>query len=184
MANCAGVPSSWQPYNLSSLPKPPCAAFFMGQGGYLFSSSFAAIADMAKAQGIITEVFEYTQYETARDWLGKAGGAGNKTAVIGYSLGCSAATYLQRLMTLDLVICIAESTLADNWPINKQLTKRSVLYYGTDFLSSAGQHDGFDTKFPVSAGWGIPGLSHLLVPSTDIVVNGVLKELGALKTQS
>lgn len=180
MANCAGVPNSWRP--AMTVPPPVCAAFFRGQFPRLGSSrSIDALGAKAQAQGVTAEVFDYTEAAAVRTWLGERRGQGFPTAVVGYSLGCSAATEIQSKMMLDLVICIAESTLGENYPIDKHLTKRSVLYRGTDFLSSAGLHDGFDEVVNVTAGWGIPVWSHLCVPSQPIVINGVLAELAKLK---
>ena len=183
MANCAGVPDSYFEERAAAVtaPAPVYAAFFMGQGGYVFSSGFADIANKASARGIIADVFAYSDVSAAQRCLDRARQNKSKRALIGYSLGCTTATYLQTLMPVDLVICIAESTLGDNHIINKTNTKRSVLYRGTDFLSSAGLHDGFDEVVNVGAGLGIPVLSHLLVPSTQTVVNGVLAELAKLK---
>lgn len=193
MPNCAGIPptdeeiaaaiktNAEQRARVAAMSTPVYAAFFMGQGGYLFSSGFAGIANTASARGIITTIQDYTEVDYVRNEVPLYRSRGCKIALIGYSLGCTTATYLQTLMPVDLVICIAESTIGDNHIINRTNTKRSVLYYGTDFLSSAGRHDGFDETIPVGAGWGIPVLSHLLVPSTQTVVNGVLGELAKLK---
>ena len=56
-----------------------------------------------------------------------------------------------------------------------------MLFAGTDFLSSAGQHDGFHKVVHVTAGWGIPVWSHLSIPASPVVINGVLDALAKLK---
>ena len=76
---------------------------------------------------------------------------------------------------------MAASTLGANHPVNRKTTKRSVLYYGTDFLSSAGRHDGYDDTVAVTAGFGIPVWSHLNIPASPIVIDGVLGELAKLQ---
>lgn len=151
------------------------AVFFLGQGGYAFSMPIVGIADKAKALGVETQVLPYSDYLKATFPSNK------KIALIGYSLGVSAATYIQQHHKVDLLICIAASTLAENYPVNKSDTKRSILYMGTDFLSSAGMHDGYDEIRHVEAGFGIPVLSHLLVPTTSSVTNGVIAELTKLQ---
>jgi hypothetical protein len=160
---------------------PVYAAFFMGQFGYAFSMPFAAIASQAKAKGIEIDVFAYTDIWKAKDALHDHAYA--KCAVVGYSLGVTTATYLQTQMRVDLLLSIAASTLAgdNNHLVNHANTKRSILYRGTDFLSSAGLHDGYDEVINVTAGWGIPVWSHLNIPANPTVIDGVLGELAKLK---
>jgi hypothetical protein len=153
---------------------PVYAAFFMGQGGYAFSLPFVAIAEQARARGIETDILPYTDYLRMRYPQGK------RIAAVGYSLGVTAATYIQGFEKIDLLISIAASTLAENHLVNHTNTRRSVLYRGTDFLSSAGFHDGYDEVVNVTAGWGIPVVSHLALPTNPIVIAGVLTELAKL----
>jgi hypothetical protein len=157
------------------------ACFFLGQGGYWFSMPVVGIADTARSQGFTVDVFTYTDYAKAESEIQAWSKFGYKIALIGYSLGVTSATYLQSFLKVDLLISIAASTLGDNHVINHTNTKRSVLFRGTDFLSSAGLHDGYDEVIPITAGLGIPVLSHLLVPTVDTVSNGVLNELVKLK---
>jgi hypothetical protein len=161
------------------------AAFFMGQGGYVFSMGVPILASKASAAGITTDVYGYTEVDRARVNLGKYRQRGCKLGLVGYSLGGTTATWLQTLMPVDLIICIAESTLGENHPIDHKNTKRAVLYSGPDFLSSAGQHDGFNKVVEVDALrmplLAVPVLSHILIPFTDPVTNGVLDELAKLK---
>jgi hypothetical protein len=163
------------------------AAFFMGQFGYLFSMGVPILAAKARARGVAADVYGYTEIDRARVNLGKYRQRGAKLALVGYSLGCTTATWLQTLMPIDLVICIAESTLGENHPINHS-TKRAVLYSGPDFLSSAGQHDGFNKVVEVDALrmplLAVPVLSHVLIPFTDPVTNGVLDELAKLTKET
>jgi hypothetical protein len=157
------------------------AAFFLGQGGYVFSIPFAAIAEKAKAQGIDVDVFAYSDLWRAQAALDARDAS--KRAVIGYSLGVTAATYLQTRMKVGLLISVAASTLAgdDNHSVNHANTERSLLFRGTDFLSSAGLHDGYDEVVNVTAGFGIPIWSHLNIPANPIVIDGVLAELAKLQ---
>lgn len=167
----------------AAAPAPePYAAFFLGQFAWLFSLSFAAIGEKAREGGFEVDIVSYSDYAAI---AAKAYGRhkdGGKVALCGYSLGARSALYLQTLIPCDLLLCIAASTLAETYPVSKT-TERSVLWPGTDFLSSAGQRGlGFtEVKQAVKAGWGIPGLSHLLIPSTDVVTEGVLEELTKLQ---
>jgi hypothetical protein len=169
---------------------PIAAVFFLGQGGYLFSSSWALLAERVKATGVDVAVYPYTQSAEGARWLTGRDyytGKKHKLAACGYSLGVSAATFLQASngtlggIGLDLLVSVAPSTLADNFLVNHNKTERSVLFYGTDFLSSAGQHDGYDAKFPVTAGFGVPVFSHLMLPASPVVINGVLAEFASLQ---
>jgi hypothetical protein len=100
---------------------------------------------------------------------------GYKIALVGYSLGNTTATYLQRHLAVDLLLAISESSLGGNHPIKKENTKRSVLWYGPDMLSNAGVHDGFDEINYVEK-------LHLMMPLDPRVVTGVLDELKSLVT--
>lgn len=156
------------------------AAFFMGQGGLLFSSPFAAIGEIAKEKRITVGIYTYSDW-SGEQWLRTMSKQGYKIVAVGYSLGVTMATYLQTIMKMDLVISVAASTLGENHPINRANCKRSRLFYGTDFLSSAGRHDGYDETTPVTAAFGVPVLSHLGIPTNPIVINGILGELAALQ---
>jgi hypothetical protein len=160
---------------------PVYAAFFLGQGGYVFSMGIASLARQARARGIEAGVYAYTEVDRARTNVGMKRARGRKTALIGYSLGCTAATYLAQLApSTDLVCCIAESSLGANHPIDKAKTKHSVLFTGPDFLSDAGERDAFDRVVPVDV-LPIPIFAHLSLQFAPTVVNGVLAELAKLK---
>jgi hypothetical protein len=160
---------------------PVYAAFFMGQGGYLTSWGVKRLADAAAARGIERDVYGYTEVDRARVNVGMKRERKYRTALIGYSLGCTTATYLAQLApSTDLVCCIAESSLGQNHPIDKAKTKRSVLFVGPDFLSDAGVHDGFDQVVAVDA-VAIPIFAHLSMQFAPSMVDGVLSELAKLK---
>jgi hypothetical protein len=181
MPNCAGVPDSWFKETAVAEPALPYAAFFLGQFGWLFSRSFGLIGEQAKAAGFEVDIVTWDQYAEVGKTAYERHLDGRKVALCGYSLGARSAMYVQTLIPCDLLLCVAASTLAETYPISKT-TKRSVLWPGTDFLSSAGQKGlGFtEVEKPVSAGWQIPVLSHLMVPGTDAVTQGVLAELKGL----
>ena len=170
------------------MTSPVYAAFFMGQFGYLFSIGVPILAAKARAHGVTADVYGYTEVERARVNLGKYRQRGHQLALVGYSLGCTTATWLQTQMAIDLVVCIAESTLGENHPIDRKNTKRAVLYSGPDFLSSAGPHDGFSKVVEVDALrrplLAVPVLSHVLIPFTDPVTDGVLDELAKLAKET
>lgn len=150
------------------------AAFVLGQGGYIFSLGIPRLAARARALGIETDVYGYT--ETARATLNLSAKlvAGRKIALIGYSLGNTTTTWLQNFVPTDLLCALAESSLGQNHPINKQTTKRSVLWTGPDFLSDAGTNDGFNVIHKTAA-------IHLLLDFDPVVTQGVLQELSNLK---
>jgi dienelactone hydrolase len=160
---------------------PVYAAFFLGQGGYVFSMGIASLARQARTRGIEADVYAYTEVDRARANVGMKREHGSKIALIGYSLGCTTATYLAQLApSTDLVCCIAESSLGENHPIDNAKTKRSVLFTGPDFLSDAGERDAFDRVVPVDV-LPIPIFAHLSLQFAPTVVNGVLAELAKLK---
>lgn len=151
------------------------AVFFLGQGGYLFSWGMPWIASSARSNGIAADVFAYSDITAAMAAITQHWSVGDKIALIGYSLGCTTATWIQTRRPIDLVCCIAESTYGQNHPINKQNTKRSVLWHGDDPLSSAGLNDGFDVVHEM--GFTL----HLFADVLSSVRNGVLAELSKLK---
>jgi hypothetical protein len=149
------------------------AAFFLGQGGYLFSWGIPLLASEARKLGLVTDVFSYSDVTSAWTNIARKRKEGYKIALVGYSLGNTTATYLQRHLAVDLVLAISESSLGRNHPIEKKNTRRSVLWYGPDLLSSAGVHDGFDETNYIDR-------THLLMDLDPRVVKGVLDELKRL----
>lgn len=152
------------------------AAFFLGQGGYLLSWGIPSLEREARKLGFATNVFSYTDVGPAWTTIVRKRKEGYKIALVGYSLGNTTATYLQRHLPVDLLLAISESSLGRNHPIKKENTKRSVLWYGPDMLSNAGVHDGFDQTNYV-------GSLHLLMDVDPGVVKGVLAELKSLVAQ-
>jgi hypothetical protein len=165
------------PVEAPAVPAPDTgrayAAFFLGQGGYLFSWGIPLLEAGARKLGFATDVFSYTDVKPA--WTNIVGKRkdGYKIALIGYSLGNTTATYLQRYLAVDLLLAISESSLGRNHPIKKENTKRSVLWYGPDMLSNAGVHDGFNETNYIEN-------MHLLMDLDPRVVRGVLDELKIL----
>src|SRR5262245_41259884 len=162
------------PLEVQAIPAPGTAkayaAFFLGQGGYLFSWGIPLLESSARKLGFATDVFSYTDVNPAWTSIVRKRKDGYKIALVGYSLGNTTTTYLQRYLPVDLLLAISESSLGRNHPIKKENTKRSVLWYGPDMLSNAGVHDGFDeTNY-------IENL-HLLMDVDPRVVRGVLDEL-------
>ena len=163
---------------------PTYAAFFLGQFGPAFSWGIPGLAAGARKLGYKADVFNYTQIAQATTNIDTYRELGFKIALIGYSLGVSTATEIQTTRDVDLLCCIAASTLAINYPVDHAHTKRAVLWAGTDFLSSAGQHDGYDLVNHVSTGFGVPIWSHLLMSVSSVVSTGVLAELARLRGAS
>jgi len=151
-------------------PEKSYAAFFLGQGGYLFSWGIPYLASQARGLGMETDIFGYSDVKAAWTKISRKKKDGYKVALVGYSLGNTTITYLQRYLEVDLLLAISESSLGRNHPIKKENTRRSVLWYGPDFLSNAGLKDGFDKINYVDE-------SHLWMDVDARVVNGVLGEL-------
>jgi hypothetical protein len=149
------------------------AAFFLGQGGYLFSWGIPHLEQEARKLGLATDVFSYTDVYPAWTNIVRKRKEGYKVALVGYSLGNTTTTYLQSRLAVDLLLAIAESSLGRNHPIKKQNTKRSVLWYGPDMLSNAGVHDGFDETNYIES-------MHLFMDVDPRVVRGALDELKRL----
>jgi hypothetical protein len=154
-------------------PEKAYVAFFLGQGGYLFSWGIPLLESGARKLGLATDVFSYTDVQPAWTNIVRRRKDGYKIALVGYSLGNTTATYLQRHLAVDLLLAIAESSLGRNHPIKKEHTKRSVLWYGSDALSNGGVHDGFDEINYIET-------LHLLMDVDPRVVRGVLDELKRL----
>src|SRR5215469_5144037 len=167
------------PVEAAAVPAPATekayAAFFLGQGGYLLSWGIPLLASEARKLGLATDVFGYTDVTAAWTNIVQKRKDGYKIALVGYSLGNTTATYLQRHLAIDLLLAISESSLGRNHPIKKENTKRSVLWYGPDMLSNGGVHDGFDETNYI-------GALHLLMDLDPRVVRGVLDELKSLVT--
>ena len=148
-------------------PEKTYAAFFLGQGGYWFSWGMPYLASQAQELGVETDIFEYSAVKEAWKRISQKKKDGYKIALVGYSLGNTTITYLQRYLVVDLLLAISESSLGRNHPINRINTRRSVLWYGPDFLSNAGLNDGFDKVNYVAD-------PHLLMNVDPRVVDGVL----------
>ncbi len=114
------------------------------KGGYWFSWGMPYLAQQAQELGMETDIYEYTQVNEAWAKIKQKKKDGYKIALVGFSLGNTTITWLQRYLAVDLLLSIAESSLGANHPIKRTNTKRSVLWYGPDFLSNAGLQDGFD----------------------------------------
>jgi hypothetical protein len=151
-------------------PEKTYAAFFLGQGGYWFSWGIPYLASQAQELGVETDIFEYSDVTEAWKKITQKKKDGYKIALVGYSLGNTTVTYLQRYLVVDLLLAISESSLGRNHPIKRENTRRSVLWYGPDFLSNAGLKDGFDKVNYVDD-------FHLWMNVDPRVVNGVLGEL-------
>ena len=172
LAAAGGAAVSPVPASAVAVPTPEktYAAFFLGQGGYLFSWGIPYLASQARGLGAETDIFEYSDVKTAWAQVSRKKKDGYKIALVGYSLGNTTITYLQRYLEVDLLLAISESSLGQNHRIKKENTRRSVLWYGPDFLSNAGVEDGFDKVNYVEA-------FHLWMNVDPRVVNGVLGEL-------
>lgn len=154
-------------------PDKTYVAFFLGQGGYFFSWGIPYLAAQAQRLGIETDIFRYTEFRSAWKKISDKKADGYKIGLVGYSLGNTTATYLQKHMEVDLLLAIAQSSLGRNHLIKKGNTRRSVLWYGPDLLSNGGLKNGFDEINYVYN-------THLLIDIDPRVVRSVLEELQEL----
>src|SRR5262249_24684327 len=175
-AGAAAVLSIEAPAVPAPAPEKAYVAFFLGQGGYLFSWGIPLLESEARKLGFATNVFNYTDVAAAWTNIARMRKEGYRIALAGYSLGNTTATYLQRHLPVDLLLAISESSLGRNHPIEKKNTRRAVLWYGPDVLSNAGVYDGFDDVKYIDR-------SHLLLDVDQRVVWGVLGELRRLVTE-
>lgn len=161
------------------MPKVYLAAI-MGQGGRLTSYGVVRMAAAATQLGIQVDVFSYGDTDLIAGVVDAHRTTGYLIAGLGYSLGVSALTYAQSNYQghtghlFDLVLCVAGSRLGQNYPINKQNTKRSVLWRGPGVLSGAGGDLGFDVVHDVV------GSPHLWMDFAPEVASGVEDELSKL----
>ena len=169
----AALPREAQAVPAPETTEKAYAAFVLGQGGYLFSWGIPHLESEARRLGLATDVFSYTDLKPAWTTIVRKRKDGYKIALVGYSLGNTTTTYLQRYLAVDLLLAISESSLGRNHPIKKENTKRAVLWYGPDMLSNAGVHDGFDVTNYIEN-------MHLLMDVDPRVVRGVLDELKSL----
>ena len=158
----------------TSATKKTYVAFFMGQGGFVFSWGIPMLASRAHELGLEADIFPYYDLRAAWKKLARKKKQGYKVALVGYSLGNTTATYIQKHVEIDLLLAIAQSSLGRNHRINKGNTKRSVLWWGPDFLSNAGRKNGFDEINYINN-------LHLWIDVDPRVVNSVLAELWGLK---
>lgn len=156
-------------------------AVILGQGGWLTSAGIGVLAQRIAAMDVATQTFQYQDWVGAEAFVKARSAAGDKVAVVTYSLGGSTGTYLGTRDKIDLLICVFLSSLAENYPVNKANVAHSVLFIGQDFLSDANS-GGFDevvnvTVTPVT----IPILDHLLGQDEEVVIEGVLSRIAKLK---
>jgi hypothetical protein len=130
----------------------PYAACFFGAGptgiwawgGFITSAGVWRTANRLRAIGIESECFNFNQMYLAEARMTTARTAHRPAGMLAYSLGNSAALWLQTYTPFDLVFSIADSKLGQNYPINHKNTKRSVLWRGPGVLSGAGGDLGYD----------------------------------------
>ena len=77
-------------------PKKTYVAFFLGQGGYIFSWGIPYLAAQAQNLGMETGIFRYYELRSAWKKITQKKAEGYKIGLVGYSLGNTTATYLQK----------------------------------------------------------------------------------------
>lgn len=160
-------------------------AVILGQGGTATSLGMVHLASLIRDRGIACGVFPYEQWQAVEVVLRQRYGVGDKLAVVTYSLGGSTGTYLGTRDHIDLLMCVFESSFAQNYPVDHSNVAHSVLFHGPGELSDAGLSDNFDeiVEVPNSLA-GIPvigGLvAHLEGQFSSIITDGVLTRLAKL----
>ena len=130
----------------------PYAACFFGAGptgisawgGFITSAGIWRTANRLRRLGIEAECFNFDQTYLAEARLTAARNGHRPVGSLAYSLGNTAALWLQQYTAFNLVFSIADSQFGRNTPINHKNTKRSVLWHGPGALSSAGGNLGYD----------------------------------------
>lgn len=150
--------------------------FVSEYGGSWTSGGVTEMAKMAADMGYRAECFTFgpNGLDKARAFFEPFYNAGAPLSVLGYSLGNTAATYLQLYNRTKRCLCIAESELAgkNNHQINHSLCERSVLWRNPQStLSGAGAWQGFDQII------NVPHVPHLAMDYWKSVQDGVRKEL-------
>lgn len=127
------------------------AAFIEGQGADLTSAGILQMAAAARKAGYRANVYPYQSIDAAKDWLLYWSRVGNKTAVVGYSLGAGTATALSAYhVPLDLLICLDPSELGYNYKLDKTHTKRSILWHDSNWLNGPIGHAGYGLGFDLT----------------------------------
>ena len=130
----------------------PYAACFFGAGptgiwawgGFVTSAGVWRTANRLRRLGVEAECFNYDQTTLADARMAAARNGGRPVGMLAYSLGNTAALWLQQYVPCDLLFSIADSQFGRNTTINHTHTKRSVLWRGPGALSSAGANLGYD----------------------------------------
>lgn len=157
---------------------------FRGQGGFFTSFGIDILGGEIRKLGVECEVLNYQDWQTADQLIRQKRAAGYLIALVGYSLGNSTETYLATFEKINLLVAIFESSLGQNYKIIPANVAYSVLYYGQDFLSNAGQEDGFNEKhFVEVTPFTIPIFDHLLGQAERVVIQGTLNLLARLQTE-
>jgi hypothetical protein len=133
------------------LTKPYVACFFgagptgiWAWGGFVTSAGVWRTAARLRAIGIEAECFNFNQMQFAEARLTAARNEGRPVGSLAFSLGNTAALWLQQYTPFNVVFSIADSKLGRNYPINHTQTKRSILWRGPGVLSGAGGNLGYD----------------------------------------
>ena len=160
-------------------------AVILGQFGAPLSAGAVLLAADIRAAGIASDTFNYGDWTGVESVLRARYLRGDKLAVVGFSLGNSTGTYLGTRDHIDLLMCIFESSFAQNYPVDHKNVGHSVLFHGPGALSDAGLSDNFDEVIEVPNSLAaIPVLGDLVAheagPFAPIVVNGVLSRLAKL----
>lgn len=118
--------------------------FGLAWGGSLTSNGITrTVARMKGAHSLDGDCYDFNQVIAMDAKIKEHQALALPTILLCYSLGVSAGTWYQTGHYIDLLICIAGSSLGTNYPIRASHCGRSVLISGDGPLSDWGRNAGF-----------------------------------------
>lgn len=149
--------------------------FGLAWGGSLTSNGITrTVARMKGAHSLGGDCYDFNQVIPLDAKIKEYQARALPTILLCYSLGVSTGTWYQTGHKIDLLICIAGSSLGTNYPIQAGHCGRSVLISGDGPLSDWGRNAGFSWVTTV------PYTPHLLMDFHPAVTAIVDQEVSRL----
>ncbi len=147
-------------------------------GGWMTSNGVTRTVARMQATHILDgDCFNFNQVMLADVQIKRYQALLLPTILLCYSLGVSGGTGYQIDHHIDLLICIAGSSLGKNYPIHEGHCGRSVLISGSGLMSDWGRNAGFNRVTEV------PHVPHLLMDFAPAVTAIVDQEVTHLLNQ-
>jgi hypothetical protein len=144
-------------------------------GGWLTSNGVTrTVARMESAYDLAGDCYNFDQVVPVDDQIKVFQARSLPTILLCYSLGVSFGTWYQTGHPIDLLLCIAGSSLGKNYPIHEDHCGRSVLISGSGIMSDWGKNAGF-TRVET-----LPNVAHLLMDFHPAAIAIVNEEVGHL----